>query len=106
MAFTSIVQILKVNEVRSGTKNDRKWEMQDCECALLSDGGVIEQVGVLVLPKDLTGKVELGIYSGAFALKADTSREGQRRINAVLTGLTPLAGVVSTAAQPKPAKAS
>jgi hypothetical protein len=90
MSFTSIVQILKVNEKRSGEKNGRRWEMQDAECALLNEKGDVEQVGVLVLPKDLTDKTVPGIYSGAFALKADTSREGQRRINAVLTGLTPL----------------
>lgn len=90
MPFTSIVQILKVNEARSGEKNGRRWEMQDCECALLTGDGVVEQVGVLVLPKELTGKTAPGIYSGSFALRADTSREGQRRINAVLTGLTPL----------------
>lgn len=85
----SIVQILKVNEARSGIKNDRKWEMQDAECLLLTPEGVVDEVGVLMLPKDLTGKTQPGIYLGTFALRADKTREGGRRIQAVLTGLQP-----------------
>ena len=34
-------------------------------------------------------KVQPGIFLGSFALRPDTSREGQRRIQAVLTGLQP-----------------
>lgn len=91
----AIVQILKFNEVRSGEKNGRKWSMQDCECLLLDENGKPDQVGVLVLPKDLMerrarGELAEGIYTGSFALRADTSREGQRRINAALVGLTPV----------------
>lgn len=85
----SILQILKLNEPRSGEKNGRKWEMQDAECIILKDDGSVDQVGVLMIPKDLMGKVQPGVFLGAFALRADTSREGQRRINAVLTGLQP-----------------
>ena len=83
----SLIQILKLNEARSGEKNGRRWEMQDAECLLLNDDGSVNQVGVLMLPKDLMGKVGPGTYMGTFALRADTSREGQRRINAILTGL-------------------
>ena len=86
----SILQILKLNEPRSGEKNGRKWEMQDCECLLLKESGEVDQVGVLMIPKDMMGKVQPGTYMGSFALRADTSREGQRRIQAVLTGLNPL----------------
>ncbi len=87
----SIIQVLKLNEARSGEKNGRRWEMQDAECLLLNDDGTVNQVGVLMLPKDLMGKTQPGTYLGTFALRADTSREGQRRINAVLTGLQPYA---------------
>lgn len=86
----SIIQVLKVNEVRSGVKEGRKWEMQDCECLLLSADGAVEEVGVLMLPKELTGKTLPGTYMGSFALRADKSREGGRNIRAVLTGITPL----------------
>lgn len=90
MALTSIIQILKVNEKRSGTKNGRDWSMQDCECALLADTGELEQVGVLQLPKDMMGEAapKPGVYCGAFALRAGMQ---DRKITAVLTSLTPYA---------------
>lgn len=90
MALTSIIQILKVNELRKGVKNGRDWAMQDAECMLLSDDGAIEQVGVLQLPKDMMGDAQpkLGIYIGAFALRAGMQ---DRKIGAVLTALTPYA---------------
>ena len=90
MALTSIIQILKVNEKRSGNKNGRDWAMQDCECALLADTGELEQVGVLQLPKDMMGESapKPGIYVGAFALRAGMQ---DRKITAVLTALTPYA---------------
>jgi len=88
----SLLQILKVNEKRSGEKNGRKWEMQDCECILLTDAGEPDQVGVLMLPKDLVGNVTPGRYTGAFALKADLMT---KRIEARLTSLV---------AVPRPAK--
>lgn len=87
----SILQILKLNEPRSGTKDGRAWEMQDAECVILNEQGQPDQVGVLMVPKDLRGKVAPGVYLGSFALRANTSREGGRRIEAVLTGLQPYA---------------
>lgn len=89
---TAIVQIFKVNEARSGEKNGRKWEMQDAECALLNgETGMVEEVGVLMIPKELTGKATPGVYTGTFSLRANKSREGGRRIESVLVGLTPYA---------------
>ena len=88
--MNSFLQILKLNEARSGVKNDRKWEMQDAECIIFDEHGSVDQVGVLMIPKDLMGKVNPGTYVGSFALRANTSREGQRRIEAVLTGLQPV----------------
>jgi len=90
MAFTSILQVLKVNELRKGTstKTGRPYEMQDCECALLSDAGELEQVGVLPLGKDMMGDnaPKVGTYTASFALRAGMQ---DRKIGAVLTGLTP-----------------
>jgi hypothetical protein len=82
----SILQIIKVNELRSGSKDGRAWEMQDAECILLDETGAPTQVGVLMLPKDLRGNATTGIYLGSFALRPNLST---RRIEAVLTGLQP-----------------
>lgn len=88
MAVTLIIQILKVNEKRTGNKNGRDWAMQDAECMLLSDTGELEQVGVLQLSKDMMGEnaPKPGIYSASFALRAGMQ---DRKIGAVLTSLTP-----------------
>lgn len=88
MALTSIIQILKINELRKGNKNGRDWTMQDAECMLLNDSGELEQVGVLQLAKDMTGDAapKPGIYSASFALRAGMQ---DRKIGAVLTSLTP-----------------
>jgi len=96
----SILQVLKLNEPRSGVKDGRPWQMQDAECLILNDDGTVDQVGVLMIPKDLHGKVHPGIYLGSFKLRADTRKEGGRRINAELVGLQPHA-----VKSPAPAKA-
>lgn len=89
MNGSSVLQILKLNDPRSGEKNGRKWEMQDCECIIFDEVGNVDQVGVLMIPKELMGKVQPGTFLGGFKLRADTSREGQRRIGAVLVSLQP-----------------
>lgn len=90
----SIIRIFKVNDVRSGVgrESGKPYEMQDAECCLLKDTGEIDQVGVLTLPKEMTGKidgrdkVQPGDYIGTFALKAGMK---DRKIGAVLVGLSP-----------------
>jgi hypothetical protein len=84
----SILRILKLNEVRTGNKEGRPWEMQDAECLLLRDTGEVDQVGVLQLPKGMRGQdaPAPGDYLGTFALRPDMA---SRRITAVLVGLTP-----------------
>lgn len=88
MALTSILQILKVNEKRTGNKNGRDWAMQDAECMLLNDDGSLEQVGVLQLGKEMMGDAapKPGVYAASFALRAGMQ---DRKIGAVLTALTP-----------------
>lgn len=88
MPATSILQILKVNDPRSGEKNGKPWTMQDAECILLTDDGGVEEVGVLQLPRGLTKEAapKPGIYLGTFALRADWKT---RRIVAELTALQP-----------------
>lgn len=87
MAHTALIRIFKVNEARSGNKDGRAWEMQDAECALLTEAGEVDQIGVLMVPKELRNNVKPGDYTGTFALKPDLR---SRRIEAVLTGLTAL----------------
>lgn len=100
----SILQILKVNEARAGSKEGRAWQMQDAECLLLKETGEVDQVGVLMLPKDLQSapgqppKVVPGVYLGAFVLRPNMA---SRRIEAQLTGLQPYA-VKSPAVKPAP----
>ena len=86
----SILQVLKVNEVRKGisTKTQRPYEMQDAECLLLKETGEVDQVGVLQIPRDLLGKVVPGVYLGSFALRPNMA---SRRLEAQLTGLQPYA---------------
>ena len=92
MALTSLIQILKLNELREGksksTGND--YKMQDAECLLLNDDGSVNEVGVLMVPKEMLGKVQVGVHSATFALRASKARDAGRRIEAVLTGLSPL----------------
>lgn len=93
-AFTSIIQILKVNELREGKAKatGNEYRIQDCECILLTDSGEVGEVGVLSLPRDLVGNTKPGLYMAAFALRANKGREGGRKIEAVLTALTPHPG--------------
>lgn len=86
------LHILKVNAIREGIgqKSQQPYKMQDCECMILDDKGEVDQVGVLLLSKDQVGKTDPGIYLGAFAMRANTSKDGGRKIEAVLTGLTPV----------------
>lgn len=84
----SILQILKLNEVREGVsqKNGKPYRMQDAECLILKDTGEVDQVGVLQIPRDLLGTVNPGVYLGSFALRPNMA---SRRIEAQLTGLQP-----------------
>jgi hypothetical protein len=83
------LQILKVNDIREGVGklSGQPYRMQDAECVILTEAGEVDEVGVLMLGKDQVGVTQPGIYVGSFAMRADKSKEGQRRIGAVLTGL-------------------
>ena len=86
------LHILKVNEIREGVskQSGNPYRMQDAECMILDDKGEVDQVGVLMLAKDQVGKTDPGIYIGSFAMRANTSKDGGRKIEAVLTGLQPV----------------
>jgi hypothetical protein len=86
------LQILKLNPIREGVgkASGKPYRMQDAECLILDDAGAVDQVGVLMLSPEQVDKTMPGTYLGSFAMRANTSRDGQRRIEAVLTGLTPV----------------
>lgn len=98
----SILQILKLNEVREGVsqKNGKPYRMQDAECLILKETGEVDQVGVLQIPRDLLGTVTPGVYLGSFALRPNMA---SRRIEAQLTGLQPYAVKGSPAPSVAPA---
>lgn len=95
MIGSALIQIIKVNDPRSGTKEGRAWSMQDAECLLLDQDGKPSMVGVLSLPKDLMGDKapQPGVYTGSFALKSGLR---DRRIEAVLTSLVPAGDRIKT----------
>jgi len=86
----ALIQIIKVNDARSGVSkvSGKPYTMQDAECLLLDDEGAPAHVGVLTLPRTMTGEAapKPGNYTGTFALQSSLR---DRRIEAVLTGLTP-----------------
>jgi len=83
----STVRILKINEVKSGTsKAGRPYSMQDCECILLDEAGNVGVVGVLMLPRELNGKVAPGDYQVVFAPGVDM----YRRLTARVVSLAPV----------------
>jgi len=85
---TSIIQIFKINEPRAWAFEGKTGTAHSAECALLTQDGVIEQVGVLKLRGDeLIAKAKPGIYAGSFSLRANPA---SRVIEAVLTDLTPI----------------
>ena len=97
------IQIFKVNPLRTGVgkQSGKAYAMQDCEVGICNQNGAIEQVGVLMLPKDQTdtkdsaGVVSVkspqpGLYDATFTLGTDV----QRRVVAQIQTLTP--------AQPRP----
>jgi len=88
--FSTKVQILLVNDARSGNKNGRDWKMQDAECILLDERGNPVSVGVLMIPKELMGKITPGIYTASFALRPNLQT---RKIEASITALVQTAPV-------------
>jgi hypothetical protein len=84
-----LVQILKVNPLRSGIgkKSGNPYSMQDCECAVLNEMGVVEHVGGFMLPKDMTGEKAPvpGTYEATFALGVDQERKIVARVIALVS---------------------
>lgn len=89
MNATSIIQIIKVGPVQDKTYEGRAYQVQEAECILINQDGTPEAVGVLRLDEKMRGAAApaLGTYTATFALKPSPK---DRKIGAVLTGLTPV----------------
>ena len=86
MQHSSVVQVLKVNEPRSGMgKNGKPWTMQEAECILIDGDGQVASVGVLDVPKEMIGTLVPGNYTASFTFAAHYQT---RKIESRLTGLT------------------
>lgn len=88
MALTSLIQIIKVGAVQDKKWEGREYQVQEAECLLLDEHGEVESVGVLRLSekfrKDPPTK---GTFQAVFSLVASPK---DRRIGAIVTGLTPV----------------
>lgn len=85
---TSLIQIIKVGDLQNKTFENRSYQVQECECILLNDDGQPEAVGVLRLDEKMrAAPPALGTYTATFSLKPSPK---DRKIGAVLTGLTPV----------------
>ena len=88
MQMTSLIQILKVGDVKDKSWEGRAYQSQECECVLLTPDGEMDSVGVLRLSEDFRKSPPVkGTYSAVFSLVASPK---DRRIGAVVTGLTPV----------------
>lgn len=108
----SIIRVLVVTPSRSGisSKTQKPYEMQDAQCIMIGDDGVLGEVGALSLPRELVGKtpdgqdkVVPGDYIGSFAMQVDRRDGG--RLKAALTGLQPYAAPRATPPAPAAPKA-
>jgi hypothetical protein len=86
----SKIQIFKLDEVKKGTskKTGNPYEIHTAQAALIDDAGNVDTVGVLDIPQALRDQVKPGLYAGTFAMKTNFATG---RIEAALTGLTPVA---------------
>ena len=90
-AMQSILEILVVNyKTGVSKKTGSSYSIPEAQCVLRNDDGTVASVGVLVIPKQLEETAKPGMYTGAFALSAESYGENQGRIVAKLVGLTPL----------------
>lgn len=92
----SAIHVFKLDEVKKGVskKTGNPYEIHTAQTALIDVNGNVDTVGVLDIPTELRGKVNPGRYTATFAMKTNFQNG---RIEAVLTGLVPLADKKSPA---------
>ena len=103
MSLTSIIQILKVGVLQDKKWEGREYQVQEAECLLLDSDGAFEGVGVLRLSEEFRkNPPAVGTYQARFALVASPK---DRRIGAMVTGLTLLAPSALKRGAPSPVAA-
>lgn len=97
MEASSLIQIFKTGDVVDKEYEGRKYQVQECECALLDNHGAFVSVGVLRLSPDFRKSPPApGTYTATFTLTASPK---DRRIGAVVTGLVAVVPRASSASK-------
>jgi len=104
MANYSTLNILKLNEVETGTstKTGKPWERHTAECVVLLDDGSVECVGKLDIPPSMRGQLAVGVFRAGFSLHVPTFGDQQGKITSRLVSLqpVPVRGAAPAAARP------
>ena len=104
--FSSIIQILKVNDVlKLVSKAGNAYERHSAECLLLDGSGAVQCVGRLVIPQELRDVAKVGLYSANFTLRVPTFGDRKGDIEAALVGLTAITKTGGGLAPANPLKA-
>ncbi len=92
MANYSTLNILKINDLESGTssKTGKPWERQTAECVVLLDDGSVECVGKLDIPQSMRGQLAVGVFRAGFSLHVPTFGDQQGKITSRLVSLQPV----------------
>ncbi len=89
--FTSLLQVLKVDDVEKKTgKDGSEYTIHTAQCALLSDDGVLEKVGALRIPERMRESVKVGTFQASFALEVAQWGKSKGEVMAALVGLVPV----------------
>lgn len=82
----SFIQILVAQKPSEGIgKNGKPYKVQNADCVMLDEDGVMLQVGVMRVPNDLIDKIKPGVYQPGFGIRVDFQ---SREIKPVLMSLT------------------
>ena len=104
------MQILSVDEKRTGVKEGRPWAMQEAQCMLLDGDCQIVKVGVYDLRRDEIDKMTPGLYAPRYALAIGNGDKTKGKVIPAFVGWTPMAktskGVVPADAAPGAAAAA
>ena len=95
----SFIQILVAQKPNEGMgKNGKPYKVQNADCVMLDEDGVMLQVGVMRVPNDLIDKIKPGVYQPGFGIRVDFQ---SREIKPVLMSLTPVRQKVADVAPAK-----
>lgn len=98
--FSSILQVLKVEEVASKTLDQatgKPFMRHYARGILLNESGEVNTVGRLRVPKALVEKLKVGTFTASFSLVVPDYGDDKGDIVAQLTDLTPVPGKQASA---------